>query len=74
MICPIDRSVSEAGCKTRTLRSARHVAAHALLSSQSRPDQSAKPIPRWQAWLFVSWAVIATTTYFACMMGLTTNH
>ena len=70
MIAPIDRSLSETGRKTRTLHSARRVTASALLNAQSQPDQPAKPIPRWQAWLFVAWTVITTTTYFAHMLGL----
>ena len=70
MIAPIDRSVSETGRRARTLHSARRVAASALLNAQSRPDQSAQPISRRQAWLFVAWTVITTTTYFAHMLGL----
>ena len=67
MIAPIDRSISEAGRKTRTLHSARRAAAAALLKAQSQP---AKPVSRRQAWLFVAWTVITGTTYFAHMLGL----
>ena len=70
MIAPINRSVSETGHKTQTLHSARRVAASALLNAPSGADQSAKPIPGWQSWLFVAWAVIATATYFAHMLNL----
>ena len=70
MIAPINGPISEAGRKTRTLHSARRAAASALLDTQCRPDQPAKPIPRWQAWVFVAWAVITTATYFAHMLGL----
>jgi nucleotidyltransferase/DNA polymerase involved in DNA repair len=73
MIAPIDRSVSETGHKTQTLHSARRAAASALLDAESRPDQPAKPIARWQAWLFVAWTVIITATYFAHMLGLVTK-
>ncbi len=70
MIAPIDGPVSEAGHKTPTLHSARRAAASALLDARSRPDQPAKPIARWQVWLFVAWIVIITATYFAHMLGL----
>jgi len=67
MIAPIDRSISEGGRKTRTLHSARRAAAAELLKAQSQP---AKPVSRRQAWLFVAWAVITSTIYFAHMLGL----
>ena len=70
MIAPINGSVSDTGHKTRTLHSARRAAASALLDAQSRPDQPAKPISRWQAWLFLAWTLITTTTYFAHMLGI----
>lgn len=70
MIAPINGSVSDTGHKTRTLHSARRAAASALLNPQSRPDRPAKPISRWQAWFFVAWTIIVTTTYLAHMLGL----
>ena len=70
MIAPIDSPLFEAGRKTRALHSARRVAASALLDTQGRPDQPAKPVARWQVWLFLAWTLITTATYFAHMLGL----
>ena len=70
MIAPIDKSLGETGGKTPSLRSARRVAASVLLSAKISRDETAGPIPSWCAWVFAAWAVIATTAYFAYMLGL----
>ena len=70
MIAPIKKSAPETGGKTRTLHSARRVAASVLLSAKTSNDQTASPVSAWRAWLFAAWAFAATATYFAYMLGI----
>jgi hypothetical protein len=68
VIAPIHRT--ENAPQPSGMRLARRLAAAALLKQPSCPADHAPPVPSWRAWLFTTWAVVATAVYVAHMAGL----
>ncbi len=70
MIAPIRLDDPETTDSRRRMRLARRLIAATLLPERPAGGTPGRPIPAWQAWLFVGWVVVATTVYFARMVGL----
>jgi hypothetical protein len=70
MIAPIRLEDPETSENRRRLRLARQLVAATLLPEPHACGGPARPIPTWQAWLFVGWIVVATAAYVARMAGI----
>ncbi len=70
MIAPIRLEDPETTENRRRMRLARRLIAATLLPERHAGGAPGRPIPAWQAWLFVGWVVLAATAYVARMAGL----
>jgi hypothetical protein len=70
MIAPIRETDPPAQSRSQTPRDVRRLVASLFLDEDREAKPAAPPIPRWKAWLLVSWATIFTLIYCAAMLGL----
>jgi len=69
MIAPL-RETETATLETRQrLHRARQLIASTLLRPDPYPEESARPVAPWRAWLFAAWVVVVTAVYLAYMAG-----